>query len=150
MPQTRVQPPQTRSISTASNTMDDNTVRRRADASTPQSPKDESSDPQSPPKTRQKIDKKPPSRAGGGVSIMTVLRVVGGLALLSSAMSWFITGDSVLWGWKPWFFSMSAMESWLVRFFFFWNHLLSAVSAVSSRYTHFMIRSEVSTEFEDL
>jgi hypothetical protein len=149
MPQTRVQPPQTRSISPTSNTMDDNTVRRRADASTPQSPKDESSDPQSPPKTRQKIDKKPPSRAGGGVGIMTILRVVGGLALLSSAMSWFITGDSVLWGWKPWFFSMSAMESWLVRFFnIFFG--ITLWSAVSSRYTHLMIIGGVSTEFEDL
>jgi hypothetical protein len=97
--------------------MDGNTIRRRADASSSQSPIDEQSGPQHPPKTRQTHDEKRSTRtSSGGVGIMTVVRIVGSLALLSSAMSWFITGDSVTWGWKPWFFSMSAMESWLVRF----------------------------------
>jgi hypothetical protein len=99
--------------------MDDGTIRRRADASSSQSkhkaPEDEQGGTKTPPKTRRKDDEDGSGRPARGVGIMGVLRILGGLALLSSAMSWFITGDSVMWGWKPWFFQMSAMESWLVR-----------------------------------
>lgn len=34
---------------------------------------------------------------------MDVLRILGGILLLSSGMSWLATGESVTWGWNPWF-----------------------------------------------
>lgn len=40
---------------------------------------------------------------GGGVSVTDVLRILGGLFLLNCLLSYFITNDSVLWGYRPWF-----------------------------------------------
>lgn len=34
---------------------------------------------------------------------MDVLRILGGLFLLNCLLSYFITNDSMLWGWRPWF-----------------------------------------------
>ncbi|KAI9721804.1 MAG: hypothetical protein M1812_002139 [Candelaria pacifica] len=34
-------------------------------------------------------------------SVLDVLRVLGGIFLLSSALSWFITNDSIFWGYRP-------------------------------------------------
>jgi hypothetical protein len=50
-----------------------------------------------------------------GFSVLDIVRILLGLLLLSSAMSWFIHGDSLLWGWKPWFANVDAVSSWLVR-----------------------------------
>ncbi|KAF1811488.1 cytochrome b5, partial [Eremomyces bilateralis CBS 781.70] len=35
------------------------------------------------------------------------------ILLLSSALSWFVTGDSVLWGWRPWWSRGDALGAWL-------------------------------------
>jgi isoprenylcysteine carboxyl methyltransferase (ICMT) family protein YpbQ len=43
------------------------------------------------------------SSKNGGVGVMDVLRILGGLFLLNCLLSYFITNDSVLWGWRPWF-----------------------------------------------
>jgi len=40
---------------------------------------------------------------GSGVSVTDVLRILGGLFLLNCLLSYFITNDSVLWGYRPWF-----------------------------------------------
>ncbi|KAF2497160.1 cytochrome b5 [Lophium mytilinum] len=40
----------------------------------------------------------------GGLSVFDVLRVLGGLLLLSSCLSWLSTDKtSMTWGWNPWF-----------------------------------------------
>ncbi|EMC92170.1 hypothetical protein BAUCODRAFT_38198 [Baudoinia panamericana UAMH 10762] len=36
-------------------------------------------------------------------SVLDALRIIGGLVVLNCLLSYFITGDSVLWGWRPWF-----------------------------------------------
>lgn len=38
-----------------------------------------------------------------GVGVTDVLRIIGGLFLLNCLLSYFITNDSVLWGYRPWF-----------------------------------------------
>src|ERR1700761_992880 len=45
------------------------------------------------------------SQQGGGLglSVMDVIRIIAGLFLLNCLLSYFITGDSMLWGWRPWF-----------------------------------------------
>ncbi|KAK3112412.1 hypothetical protein LTR53_011335 [Teratosphaeriaceae sp. CCFEE 6253] len=45
----------------------------------------------------------PPRKPEGSLSILDLLRIVGGLFLLNCLLSYFITNDSVLWGWRPWF-----------------------------------------------
>ncbi len=52
---------------------------------------------------------------GNGLSIMDVLRIVGGLFLLNCLLSYFITNDSVLWGWRPWFVRPRLLARWMVR-----------------------------------
>jgi hypothetical protein len=49
-----------------------------------------------------------------GFSVLDVVRVLLGLLLLSSAMSWFVHGASLLWGWKPWWANVGAVVSWVV------------------------------------
>lgn len=50
----------------------------------------------------------------GGVGVMDILRVVGGLFLLNCLLSYFITNDSVLWGWRPWFVRPGVVKSYFV------------------------------------
>ncbi|KAK5129474.1 hypothetical protein LTR08_003234 [Meristemomyces frigidus] len=38
-----------------------------------------------------------------GVGVVDILRILGGLFLLNCLLSYFVTNDSVLWGWRPWF-----------------------------------------------
>jgi hypothetical protein len=39
-------------------------------------------------------------RKGGGINVVDILRGITGLLLLSAALSWFITGESVIWNWR--------------------------------------------------
>lgn len=55
----------------------------------------------------------------GGVSVIDVLRILGGLLLLNCLLSYFITNDSVLWGWRPWFVRPNALMARIVRRIFF-------------------------------
>jgi len=48
-----------------------------------------------------------------GFGVLDIVRILGGLVLLSSALSWFITGESVLWGYKPWFSQWDQVQSWM-------------------------------------
>ena len=50
----------------------------------------------------------------GGVGVMDVLRIVGGLFLLNCLLSYFITNDSVLWGYRPWFVRPAVLMRYLV------------------------------------
>lgn len=49
----------------------------------------------------------------GKVTVLDVLRVLGGLLLLNFALSWYITGESVLWGWRPWFSRVDGVRAWM-------------------------------------
>lgn len=50
----------------------------------------------------------------GGVGVMDVLRILGGLFLLNCLLSYFITNDSVLWGWRPWFIRPGVVMRYVV------------------------------------
>jgi len=39
-------------------------------------------------------------RKGRGINVVDILRGITGLLLLSAALSWFITGESVIWNWR--------------------------------------------------
>jgi hypothetical protein len=59
----------------------------------------------------------------GGVGVMDVLRIVGGLFLLNCLLSYFITNDSVLWGYRPWFVRPAVLMRYLVSPIFYLNRL---------------------------
>ena len=67
------------------------------------------SDSQASPATPTKAEKK------NGLGVTDILRILGGLLLLNCALSYFVTNDSVAWGWRPWFSKPSQLQSWLVR-----------------------------------
>jgi hypothetical protein len=52
--------------------------------------------------------------SGTGLSVLDVLRIIVGLLLLNSMLSYFVTTNSFLWGWKPWFSKPRAVMRWLV------------------------------------
>ncbi|KAI9777888.1 MAG: hypothetical protein M1835_005113 [Candelina submexicana] len=47
------------------------------------------------------------------ISILDVLRVSGGIFLLSSALSWFVTNESILWGYRPAWTRPAVVKSWI-------------------------------------
>lgn len=49
---------------------------------------------------------------GSGVSLLDILRIILGLLLLNCLLSYFITNDSFLWGWRPWFVRPSVVARW--------------------------------------
>ncbi|KAK7613572.1 hypothetical protein BKA81DRAFT_97437 [Phyllosticta paracitricarpa] len=50
----------------------------------------------------------------GGIGVVDLLRVLGGLLLLSTALSYWVTaGDSLLWGWRPWFARGAGLRAWM-------------------------------------
>lgn len=53
--------------------------------------------------------------SSGGVGVMDVLRILGGLFLINCLLSYFITNDSVLWGYRPWFVRPAAVMRYFVR-----------------------------------
>ena len=57
------------------------------------------------------------AREKTGLSILDIFRIVAGLLLLNSLLSYFITNDSFLWGYKPWFVRPKAVMRWIVNFF---------------------------------
>lgn len=52
----------------------------------------------------------------GSLGVVDVLRVLGGLLLLSAAVSWMVTGESVAWGYRPWWSRGEQVKAWWVRF----------------------------------
>ena len=48
------------------------------------------------------------------LSLLDILRVLGGLFLLSSTLSYFITGNSILWGYRPALTRPAQLKAWLV------------------------------------
>ena len=56
-----------------------------------------------------------PDEGPNRLSLLDVLRIVGGLFLLSSTLSYFIPGNSILWGYRPAFTRPARIKAWLVR-----------------------------------
>ncbi len=50
-----------------------------------------------------------------GISTLDILRVLGGIVVLNCALSWLVTGESVSWGYRPWFTKAGMVKAWWVR-----------------------------------
>lgn len=50
------------------------------------------------------------------VGVLDVLRIMTGLLMLNCCLSYFITNDSMLWGYRPWFVRPKVVMRWLVGF----------------------------------
>ena len=73
--------------------------------------KNDPSDSSSKPKVYTTDQDEGPNR----LSLLDVLRVLGGLLLLSSTLSYFVTGNSILWGYRPAITRPARIKAWLVR-----------------------------------
>lgn len=49
------------------------------------------------------------------ITLLDILRILGGLLLLSSALSYFITRESLFWNYRPSFTRPDVLRAWLVR-----------------------------------
>lgn len=49
-----------------------------------------------------------------GISLLDILRVIAGLALVSCALSYFVTGTSYTWNLDPWFLQPTRLRAWSV------------------------------------
>ncbi|KAF2148413.1 cytochrome b5 [Myriangium duriaei CBS 260.36] len=47
------------------------------------------------------------------IKVTDILRILGGLALLNCTLSYFITGDSFGWGYRPWWSKPTQVSSWV-------------------------------------
>lgn len=55
------------------------------------------------------------AEASNRISVLDVLRILGGILLVNCALSYYITGHSVAWGYRPWFSRPAQLRSWAVR-----------------------------------
>jgi len=55
------------------------------------------------------------SKAEPAITVVDILRIAGGLLLLNCLLSYFVTNDSVLWGWRPWFVRPAVVMRYFVR-----------------------------------
>ena len=46
------------------------------------------------------------------ISVLDILRIIAGLFLLNCLLSYLITNDSVLWGWRPWIVRPALVQRW--------------------------------------
>ena len=55
--------------------------------------------------------------AVGGLGVLDVLRIIGGVVLLSCGLSWLVTPEtSLTWGWSPWFLRVGEWKTLMVSF----------------------------------
>ena len=66
-----------------------------------------------------------PATASDVIGIYDILRLVFGLFVVSCALSFFVTGDGLFWGYRPWFTRADVLKAWIVRLFFFLSFFLS-------------------------
>jgi len=54
-----------------------------------------------------------------GVGVLDVLRIIGGVVLLSCGLSWLVMPEkSLTWGWNPWFSRAREWKAIMVSFGF--------------------------------
>ena len=57
--------------------------------------------------------KKPKKDEGIGLGVIDILRLIAGGLLLNCLLSYFITSNSLTWGWRPWFFRPKVVMRYL-------------------------------------
>ncbi|KAF2395984.1 cytochrome b5 [Trichodelitschia bisporula] len=57
--------------------------------------------------------KPPHKKPSNRLSILDIIRVLAGLLVLNGAASWFVTGEDITWGFKPWWLRPAAVMSYL-------------------------------------
>ncbi|GME25084.1 Cytochrome P450 [Neofusicoccum parvum] len=62
---------------------------------------------------KRRSSSSPEAEEIGKVTVLDVLRVLGGLLLLNFVLSWYVTGDSLFWGWRPWFAQVKGIQAWM-------------------------------------
>ncbi|KAL9069178.1 MAG: hypothetical protein Q9161_005701 [Pseudevernia consocians] len=82
---------------------------RDATSSAPPTAEDGPSSSPSKPKAYVSDEDEAPSH----LSLLDILRVLGGLFLLSGTLSYFITGNSILWGYRPALTRPAQLKAWL-------------------------------------
>jgi hypothetical protein len=62
---------------------------------------------------------KKPKKASdaNGFSILDIVKILLAFITVSSALSWFVIGDSVLWGYSPWWSRPDVVLSYFVRIY---------------------------------
>ena len=55
-----------------------------------------------------------PKKSHNRFGVTDALRILGGLVLLNCALSYFVTNESVTWGWRPWFSKPANVRAWMV------------------------------------
>ena len=63
---------------------------------------------------KRRSSSSPEAEEIGKVTVLDVLRGLGGLLLLNCVLSWSVTGDSLFWGWRPWFAQVKGIQAWMV------------------------------------
>ncbi|TKX19330.1 hypothetical protein C1H76_8516 [Elsinoe australis] len=61
-------------------------------------------------KIREEDNNKPLKNS---ISFLDILRILGGIALLNTALSYYITGDAIAWGVRPWWVKPGRLQGWL-------------------------------------
>ena len=62
---------------------------------------------------------------GSTFSVYGIIRLVLGLLVTSCALSYFVTGDSLFWGHRPWYTRMDNLRVWIVRYWRDYSLLIS-------------------------
>jgi hypothetical protein len=88
-------------------------------------PATSSSVPSSSASTKPTTPNKSSSDEIGGLSVLDVLRLIGGVILLSSCLSWLSTGESLTWGWNPWFLRVGEWKAMTVGDLILWLEYIS-------------------------
>lgn len=52
------------------------------------------------------------------ITLLDILRILGGILIVSAGTSWMVTGDSVMWGYKPWWTRWQSIYSLVVLLLF--------------------------------
>ncbi|KAF1986405.1 cytochrome b5 [Aulographum hederae CBS 113979] len=63
-------------------------------------------------RSRRKSRKRRLDDSGGGLSVLDIVRMVVGAALLSCLCSFFVTGEGFWWGYRPWFANVKMVKAW--------------------------------------
>lgn len=62
------------------------------------------------------------------LSVLDILRILGGLFLLSSTLSYFVTSNSIFWNYRPPFAKLAELKAWIVRFSLISHFLFSSAT----------------------
>lgn len=64
------------------------------------------------PEKRARSRSRDRSDENASLSVLDIVRIILGLVLLNCLLSYFVTNDSLLWGWRPWFVRPAVVARW--------------------------------------